>query len=97
MLANRGREPRQIFSEKLAQVNTSNHYTAQPLTLERLATLDRAKMMAFYRERFSYAADFTFFMFGAFKVEDAVPLLAQYVGALPSTGSKASNYRDDVL
>ena len=94
MLANRGREPRQIFSEKLAQVNTSSHYTAQPLTPARLATLDRAKMMAFYRERFSNAADFTFFMVGAFKVEDAVPLLAQYVGALPSSGSKSSNYRD---
>src|SRR5439155_14590427 len=26
MLANRGRDPRQVFSEKLAQVNTSNHY-----------------------------------------------------------------------
>ena len=37
-------------------------------------------MLAFYRERFANAADFTFFMVGAFKVDDAIPLLARYVG-----------------
>ena len=94
MLANRGRSPQQVFSEKLAAVNSSNHYTAQPLTTERLATLDREKMMGFYRQRFSNAADFTFFMVGAFKVDEAVPLLAQYVGSLPSSGSKSSTFRD---
>jgi zinc protease len=94
MLANRGRAPGQVFSEKLAQVNSSNHYTAQPLTAERVSTLDRAKMLSFYRERFANAADFTFFMVGAFKVDDVVPLLAQYVGSLPSTGSKSSSFRD---
>ena len=47
-------------------------------------------MIAFYRERFANAADFTFFMVGAFKVDEAVPLLAQYVGSLPSTGQQTS-------
>src|SRR3989454_545282 len=94
MLANRGRAPGQVFAEKLAQVNSSNHYTSQPLTTERLATLDREKMMTFYRQRFSNAADFTFFMVGAFKVDEVVPLLAQYVGSLPSAGSKSSAFRD---
>ena len=94
MLANRGRSPGQVFGEKLSLVNTSNHYTAQPLTSERLATLNREKMMAFYRQRFSNAADFTFFMVGAFKIDDALPLIAQYVGALPSTGTRTSQFRD---
>jgi len=94
MLANRGRAPGQIFGEKLAQVNTSDHYTARPLTPERLNTLDRDKMLDFYRRRFSNAADFTFFMVGAFKVDDVLPLLAQYVGALPTTGQSSSHHRD---
>jgi zinc protease len=94
MLANRGRSPGQVFSEKLAQINSSNHYTSHPLTTERLATLDREKMMTFYRQRFTNAADFTFFMVGAFKVDEAVPLLAQYLGALPSSGSKSSAFHD---
>jgi zinc protease len=77
MVANRGRAPSQVFAEKLAQVNTSNHYTSQPVTAERIAALDRAKMTAFYRQRFSNAADFTMFVVGAFKIDDA-----SFAGAL---------------
>ena len=94
MIANRGRSPGQVFAEKLAQVNSSNHYTSQPLTEERLATLDRAQMTAFYRQRFSNASDFTFFMVGAFKVDEALPLVARYVGSLASTGPRSSRYKD---
>jgi zinc protease len=96
-VANRGQSPGQVFGEKLSQINTSNHYTAQPLTPERLNTLSREKMVAFYRERFSNAADFTFFMVGAFKVDDVVPLLAQYVGSLPSAGKPTSSFKDVAL
>jgi zinc protease len=93
-VANRGRAPRQVFGEKLAQINSGNHYTAQPLTAERVAALDRSKMVGFYKQLFANAADFTFFMVGAFKVEDVVPKLAQYVGSLPSTGQRTSQFKD---
>ncbi len=93
-VANRGRAPGQIFGEKLAQINTRNHYTSQPLTAERVATLDKNKMTAFYKDRFANAADFTFFMVGAFKIDEVVPLLAQYVGSLPSTGQKTSSFKN---
>src|SRR5204862_149249 len=93
-VANRDQAPGQVFGERLQQVNTSNHYTAQPLTPDRVAALDREKMSGFYHARFSNAADFTFFMVGAFKLEDAIPLLAQYVGSLPSTGRSASQFKD---
>jgi zinc protease len=93
-VANRGQSPGQVFGDKIGLVNASNHYTEQPLTAERLATLDRSKMIGFYRDRFSNAADFTFFMVGAFKVDEAIPLLAQYVGSLPSTGTRTSSYKD---
>jgi zinc protease len=33
-------------------------------------------------------------MVGAFKVDTAVPLLARYVGSLPSTGQKSSKFRE---
>jgi zinc protease len=93
-VANRGRSPNQVFAEKLAEINSANHYTSRPLTPERLATLDKNKMTAFYKQVFSNAADFTLFMVGAFKVDDAVPLLAKYVGSLPSTGQRSSRYKD---
>jgi zinc protease len=96
-VANRGQSPGQVFGEKLSQVNSSNHYTAQPLTPERVETLNRDKMIAFYRDRFANAADFTFFMVGAFKVDEVLPLLAQYVGSLPSSGKASSNFKDVAL
>src|SRR5262249_5758766 len=92
--ANRRRSPQQIFGEKLSQVNSSTHYTSQPLTAERVQSLDREKMIAFYRARFANAADFTFFMVGAFKVDEAIPLVGRYVGSLPSTGRATSTFKD---
>src|SRR5262249_36486407 len=72
----------------------SNHYTAQPLTPERVASLKREKMISFYRQRFANAADFTFFMVGAFKLDEAIPLLTRYLGTLPSSGQKTSTFKD---
>jgi zinc protease len=93
-VANRGTSPGQVFGEKISQVNTSNHYTSQPLTPDRVASLDREKMAAFYKARFANAADFTFFMVGTFKTEEAIPLLAKYIGSLPSSGTRASDFKD---
>jgi zinc protease len=94
VLANRANSPTGQWSEKVAMVNTSGHYSAQPVTVERISKLDRAAMASFYRERFSNAADFTFFMVGAFKLEDAIPLVGRYVGSLPSKGKPTSTWKD---
>jgi zinc protease len=93
-VANRDRAPGEVFGERIAQVNSSNHYTSEPLTAARVATVNRDAMFAFYRQRFANAADFTLFMVGAFQVADAIPLLARYVGGLPSTGIKTSTFKD---
>ncbi len=74
LYANREQNPGLLFGEKVGQVNSGNNYTADPLTRERLAKLDRDAMVRLYKERFSNAADFTFVMVGAFKVEEALPL-----------------------
>ena len=93
-VVNRLDNPETVFSDKVEEVNTSNHYTSKPLTLDRVNALDRAKMAGFYHQRFSNAADFTFFMVGAFKIDEALPLLARYVGGLPSTGKQTSDFKD---
>ena len=93
-VANRLDNPETVFADKLEAINTSNHYTSKPMTVERVNALDRGKMTSFYRQRFSNAADFTFFMVGAFKIEDALPLVARYVGGLPSAGKASSDFKD---
>jgi zinc protease len=94
MVANRGRSPGEIFGERVNLINSSSHYTAQPITAESLTGIDRQTMTAFYRERFKNAADFTLFVAGAFTPDAIIPLLGQYVGSLPSTGQKSSTFKD---
>jgi zinc protease len=91
---NREQSPGRVFSDRVAEVNTSHHYTSQPITPERVGTLDREKMLAYYRARFANAADFSFVMVGAFRLDEAVPLLAQYIGSLPSTGASTAAFKD---
>ena len=74
-------------------MNTGGHYSARPLTLERIAKLDRSAMASFYKARFANAADFTFFMVGAFKLDEVLPLVAKYVGSLPSTGTASAAFK----
>jgi zinc protease len=93
-VANRLDDPGTVFSDKVEEVNSSDHYTSKPLTPERVNALDREKMLAFYKQRFANAADFTFFMVGAFKIDEALPLVARYVGGLPSTGKATSDFKD---
>jgi zinc protease len=91
---NRQNDPNAVFRDKVAEVNTSGHYTVQPLTPERIAALDRSTMVSFYNDRFSNAADFTFFMVGAIKVDEVLPLVATYVGSLPSKQAATATFRD---
>jgi zinc protease len=93
-LENQAQNPRFVFGEKVEQINTSNHYTAKSPTPADIQALDLEAMSRFYKERFANAADFTFLFVGAFKVDDMVPLLERWVATLPSTGKKASNFRD---
>jgi zinc protease len=94
IVANRLDDAGTVFGDKIEEINTSGHYTSKPLTPERVNSLDRAKMLSFYKQRFANAADFTFFMVGAFKTDEALPLLQRYVGGLPSAGKAASTFKD---
>jgi zinc protease len=90
LIANQEASPAFAFSERLNAINTMNHYTSRPLSLDEVKKLNPDRMMDFYRQRFANAADFTYFFVGAFKVDEIAPLLAAYIGALPSTGTATS-------
>jgi zinc protease len=94
MLENQAQNPKAVFAEKVQLVNTSNHYSARMITSKDLTSLHLEPMRRFYRERYGNAADFTYFFVGAFKVEELTPLVAQWIGGLPSTGKKSAAFRD---
>ena len=93
-LVNQGQSPGAVFGERLRFVNTNGHYSARTVKVPDLATLDAGRMFDFYTARFGNAADFTFFFVGSFKVDEVAPLLATYLGALPSKGTADSRSRD---
>jgi zinc protease len=91
-LANQGQSPGAVFGERVRMLNTSNHYTARSMKVEDVDALDQAKMEAFYKSQYANAADFTFIVVGAFDVAKLEPLLATYIGSLPSQGNPTSTY-----
>ena len=91
-LANQADNPTAVFRDALRGLNTGNHYTARALRIDDLPGLSPDAMLQFYRDQFSNAADFTFFFAGVFDVAEIEPLLATYVGSLPSEGASTATY-----
>jgi zinc protease len=93
-LENQAQNPGFVFNERLEQINTSSHYSARSPTSADVQQLDLEAMSRFYRDRFSNAADFTYFIVGAFSVDEITPMLEKWMATLPSTGKKTSTFRD---
>ncbi len=93
-LENQAQNPGFVFNERLELLNTSNHYSAKSLTPADVQQLDMEAIARFYRERFSNAADFTYFIVGAFSIDEITPMLERWVATLPSTAKKTSAFRD---
>ncbi len=91
-LENQAQSPGAVFGERVRLVNTSNDYMSRAMKLADVDALDQAKMEAFYKSQFANAADFTFLFVGAFDVDKIAPLLATYIGSLPSQGKPSSAY-----
>ncbi|MBR1538727.1 MAG: insulinase family protein, partial [Bacteroidales bacterium] len=65
-------------------------YNGNPLAMRMKAAdidnVDYDRVMQIAKERFANAADFTFIITGAFDEATMLPLVAQYIGSLPSKG-----------
>jgi zinc protease len=87
-LANQKATPEFAFNETLQTTLTQNHPRARMMTPEMVDEMDLDKSLAFYKDRFSDASDFTFVFVGSFDLPTMKPLVERYLGALPSTGRK---------
>ncbi len=85
--------PEAAFNDTL-QVTLSQHaYREKPVSSDLIALTDPAKSYSFYRDRFADAGDFTFVFVGSFDPDSLKPLVAQWLGGLPTTGRKET-WRD---
>ena len=87
-LANRQALPEAAFEDALTAAVSQNHVRALPLTREAIAQMSLDKSMAFYRDRFADASDFTFVFVGSFDLATIKPLIERYLGSLPSLHRK---------
>jgi len=87
-LANRLRVPEvqfQIQSEDLLYKHNPRYKSPEPGDI---AKVNADKAMAFYKDRFGDATDFTFVIVGAFDPAQLRPLVETYLASLPAKGRK---------
>jgi zinc protease len=93
VLANRSASPEAAFSDTMQVTLAQHSVREQPMSAATLDRIDPAKSFDFYKERFADASGFTFVFVGNFSIDSMKPLIAKWLGALPSTGRKET-WRD---
>lgn len=92
-LENRAQSPETVFSDTLRTTMQRDQPRFRPMTVEEIPQMDLQKSLAFYRDRFADASDFTFVFVGNLDLEKLKPLVCRYLGSLPSLGRKET-WRD---
>src|SRR6266550_142861 len=93
VLANRSASPEAAFSDTLQVTMAQHSVREQPVSAATLDAIDPFKSFDFYKDRFSDASGFTFVFVGNFNTDSIKPLIAKWLGSLPSTGRKET-WRD---
>jgi zinc protease len=89
-LANRGTDPDEVFGDTVSWTMTQHNFRSRPLTAATFAEVNPQKALAFYKERFADASDFTFVIVGNVDTVALKPLVEKYLASLPSSGRKES-------
>jgi zinc protease len=84
VLANQQKSPEWAFNESLQRVLSQDHPRARPMTVEMIDQMNLEKSLAFYKDRFADASDFTFVFVGSFTPEMMRPFVERYLASLPS-------------
>lgn len=87
-------DPQFTFQDSIVRILYNNHPWAPKLPRpENFAQIKLDRSMQVYKDRFGNANGFTFVFVGAFDVNKIKPLLATYIGSLPSKKLKPA-YKD---
>lgn len=82
--------PMNSVSDTLQHLMYGDHPRYLSLKPELVDQIDYDRVLQLYKERFADAGDFQFYFVGNIDLEKAKPLIEQYLGSLPATGSKES-------
>ena len=87
-MANQSVVPEFAFFEALTTARFQNHPRRRMSTAATVDQWNLDKSLAFYKDRFADASDFTFYFVGSFDEAMMKPLVERYLGALPSLRRK---------
>ena len=87
-LRNQEMQPTIALVDTIAKVIYNNHPRAVRIHPADLDSLDYDRLIQIYRERFADGDDFEFFIVGDCNADSIAPLLAKYLGALPTLPGK---------
>lgn len=87
-LSNRENDPNSVYSDTVNAVLGNYNVRRTGPSLQKVEQINLDRAFEIYKERFADASDFTFVFVGSFDVEKIKPLLAQYLGGLPSSNRK---------
>jgi zinc protease len=90
ILGNQAADPGFAFANALMSARYQNHLRRRFTTPEMIDEWNLDKSMAFYKDRFADASDFTFVFVGSFDLATIKPLVERYLGSLPSIKRKES-------
>ncbi len=83
-LANKELNPMTAFSDTAAKVIYDNNVRAVRTKPADLDEINYDRVLEIYKERFADADDFEFYLVGDLNADSVAPLLAKYLGALPT-------------
>jgi zinc protease len=90
-LRNRDANPESAFQDTVQVTMAQGHARARPFSAATVEAQDLARSLAFYRDRFSDAGDFTFVFVGSVRPDSLKPLVEKYLASLPSAGRRESS------
>src|SRR5436309_2382908 len=84
ILSNQAATPQFAFSQALTDALYQNHPRVRLTTPETIDQWNLEKSLAFYKDRFADASDFTFVFVGSFDLPTIKPLVERYLASLPA-------------
>jgi len=92
-LANRSSDPDQVFADTVESTMSQHAFRSRPLTAATFAEVNPEKALAFYKDRYADAGEFTFVFVGNVDTTTLEPLVERYLASLPSSG-RVEHFRD---
>lgn len=93
-LASRSASPMAAFEDTVQVTMAQHNFRARPVSSALFDEMNLHRSLAFYRNRFADASDFTFVFVGSFTPQQIKPLVERYLGGLPSR-HRVEHWRDD--